>query len=162
MRLTAAFVAIAVSTCLTACRSTPPGEHVAPASAPAAALGIASAPAATAPAAAATAPAAAAAPVAAATPPTTAAAHPAPASPAVQKASSTQGYDDQLDRDLRRLGYKPETRAGTVYYCRSEMELGSRFAHKMCGLPTDIERRTRESKDILDKIQRQGEERGLK
>ena len=128
---------------LAACHSTPPGEHVAVA-----------APAAVAPAQAAPAHAAAA-PITAVTLPTAAAGEPAAADPAVQKAISAQA-GDKLDRDLRRLGYKPETRGGEIYYCRTETELGSRFDHRVCAPAKELERRMNDSKDFTNRIQSGG------
>ena len=124
---------------LAACHSTPPGERVAVA-----------APAAVAPAQAAPAHAAAA-PTTAVTLPTAAAGEPAAADPAVQAQAG-----DKLDRDLRRLGYKPETRGGEIYYCRTETELGSRFDHRVCAPAKELERRMNDSKDFTNRIQSGG------
>ena len=54
------------------------------------------------------------------------------------------------------MGYKPVERHGNVYYCRREIETGSRFDKETCRTGDEVKRLTQASKDTLTKLQTTG------
>ena len=65
--------------------------------------------------------------------------------------------DAQLKQILSK-GYKPESQArgNEVYYCRSEVELGSRFESKVCKTAAQILQDEQGSKEATTYVQRTG------
>lgn len=59
-------------------------------------------------------------------------------------------------RALFAQGYKPQERNGQVFYCRREVQTGSRFATMTCKTADQIKEITQDSKDFLDAKQRPG------
>jgi hypothetical protein len=78
-------------------------------------------------------------------------------SAAAPPANSSKALSD-AEKKLRSQGYKPEVHNGNTVYCRKETQLGSHFESKTCGSPEQIVRAQQDSKETLEKIQR--EERG--
>ena len=58
------------------------------------------------------------------------------------------------------LGYKPVERHGDVYYCRREVQTGSRFDKVTCRTGDEVKRITQASKDTLTEFQGTGGCRG--
>lgn len=61
--------------------------------------------------------------------------------------------DAQVKQLLAR-GYKPQSRGSTVYYCRREQQLGSRFESKVCKTADQISRDELDSKEMTEQAQR--------
>ena len=59
-------------------------------------------------------------------------------------------------RELFAQGYKPQERNGQIFYCRREMETGSRFTSMTCKTAEQLKEITQNSKDYLDAQQRPG------
>ena len=96
------------------------------------------------------------APAAAATTTTTTDASKPATTAASTPTAMVNGIPAEHERQIRAMGYQPELRHGDIYYCRKEMELGSRFETKTCRRAAEIERLTLESRAVTDKIQREG------
>jgi hypothetical protein len=77
----------------------------------------------------------------------------APATPAA--ADSSKAAEDARNKALLAQGYKPEIKNGTTYYCRREAQLGSHFETKVCGTPDQLRANQQDTKDVMDKIQRE-------
>jgi hypothetical protein len=56
---------------------------------------------------------------------------------------------------LRAMGYKPEVHNGVTLFCRYETRLGSRFEVPNCQEGDIIEKEAQDSKDVMQKVQRQ-------
>jgi hypothetical protein len=54
---------------------------------------------------------------------------------------------------MRAAGYKPEVHNGRTLFCRSEPQIGTRFESKTCGDAAEIERSTRNSQELAERIQ---------
>ena len=85
--------------------------------------------------------------------PSAAAPPPVAAPPAADTAKDAEELGKR-DKRLRSQGYKPKVVNGTTFYCRGEVTLGSHFEKQVCGTADQMERVTRDSKDMLDDIQR--------
>jgi hypothetical protein len=58
-----------------------------------------------------------------------------------------------LDKRLRAQGYKPMNTNGTMRYCRSEQQLGSRFERQVCGTPEELDFAEQQGKETVRQIQ---------
>jgi hypothetical protein len=58
-----------------------------------------------------------------------------------------------IDKRLRAMGYKPMNTNGTMRYCRSEQQLGSRFERQVCGTPEELDFAEQQGKDTVRQIQ---------
>jgi hypothetical protein len=56
---------------------------------------------------------------------------------------------------LKAAGYKPEVRNGVTLFCRNETRIGTRFETKTCSEGDIIEKGTQDTKDVMQKVQRQ-------
>lgn len=59
-------------------------------------------------------------------------------------------------RQIFAMGYKPVQRHGDVYYCRREVETGSRFDKETCRTGDELKRLTQASKDTVTELQGNG------
>jgi len=59
-------------------------------------------------------------------------------------------------RQIFAMGYKPVERHGDVYYCRREVETGSRFDKQICRTGDEVKRLTQASKDTVTQFQGTG------
>jgi hypothetical protein len=57
------------------------------------------------------------------------------------------------DKRLRAMGYKPMNTNGTIRYCKSEPQLGSRFEHQVCGTPEELDFAEQQGKETVRQIQ---------
>jgi hypothetical protein len=57
------------------------------------------------------------------------------------------------DKRLRAMGYKPMNTNGTMRYCRSEQQLGSRFERQVCGTPEELDFAEQQGKETVRQIQ---------
>jgi hypothetical protein len=90
-----------------------------------------------------------------------------PVTPPVTTVISTTATADSLKSDpstksdvspeqmkaFRAAGYKPEVHNGQTVFCRREPQIGTRFESKVCGDATEIERSTRNSQELAERIQ---------
>ena len=70
---------------------------------------------------------------------------------------ATEAVKDVSEEQAKRLrsrGYKPEVRNGNTLFCRKETALGSRFESKVCGTAADLDKATRNGKDLTESAQR--------
>jgi hypothetical protein len=67
-------------------------------------------------------------------------------------ATSGGGTESQI-KTLRASGYKPETHNGQTLWCRHEAQVGTRFEKKTCGTADDLEQQTKESQDMVTRVQ---------
>jgi hypothetical protein len=58
-----------------------------------------------------------------------------------------------IDKRLRAMGYKPMNTNGTMRYCRSEQQLGSRFERQVCGTPEELDFAEQQGKETVRQIQ---------
>jgi hypothetical protein len=58
-----------------------------------------------------------------------------------------------VDKMLRAQGYKPREVSGTLRYCKSEQQLGSRFERQVCGTPEELAFAQQQGKDTVRQIQ---------
>ncbi len=58
-----------------------------------------------------------------------------------------------IDKSLRAQGYKPRDVNGTLRYCRSEQQLGSRFERQVCGTPEELAFAEQQGKETVRQIQ---------
>jgi len=58
-----------------------------------------------------------------------------------------------IDKRLRAMGYKPMNTNGTLRYCRSEQQLGSRFERQVCGTPEELDFAEQQGKETVRQIQ---------
>ncbi len=58
-----------------------------------------------------------------------------------------------IDKWLRAQGYKPRDVNGTLRYCKSEQQLGSRFERQVCGTPEELAFAEQQGKDTVRQIQ---------
>lgn len=58
-----------------------------------------------------------------------------------------------LDKSLRAQGYKPRDVNGTLRYCKSEQQLGSRFERQVCGTAEELAFAEQQGKDTVRQIQ---------
>ncbi|HEY1726409.1 MAG TPA: hypothetical protein VGF89_13365 [Steroidobacteraceae bacterium] len=77
----------------------------------------------------------------------------APTAASASSAPAT-GVDPLEDKHLRSMGYRPETRQGVVFYCRSEVMSGSRLPSRVCGTPTQIESVIQHGQETMNQIER--------
>jgi hypothetical protein len=78
--------------------------------------------------------------------------------PAASAAKPEDAAAARLEAQAKRLksaGYKPEVRNGVTLYCRNESRIGTRFETKNCSDGDVIEKAAQDSKDGMQKIQRQ-------
>jgi hypothetical protein len=73
---------------------------------------------------------------------------------AATDASRLSAVELAEDKRLQALGYRPEMRNGTRFYCRREAPLGSRFEHKICTTAQQHSDLRQDSKDLLEGAQR--------
>lgn len=73
----------------------------------------------------------------------------------ITPADSATATDAALDKTLRSQGYKPEMKNDTKYYCRRETVLGSHFESKVCSTPDQLRATQQNSKDVMDRFQRE-------
>jgi hypothetical protein len=106
------------------------------------------------------APAAVVTPAAAVTPPTTAVtptttvAASDPSTNSVKADPDTKsGVTPEQMKAFRAAGYKPEVHNGQTLFCRREAQIGTRFESKTCGDAAEIERSTRNSQELAERIQ---------
>ena len=79
----------------------------------------------------------------------------APAKAGNAGADASKGADAEIQiKRLRAQGYRSKTVNGVTMYCRGEIVLGSRFEKQMCGTADDLDKSSRNSKDITDDVQR--------
>jgi hypothetical protein len=78
--------------------------------------------------------------------------------PAAPKTSKVVLIDNNInDEDLKQIlakGYKPQGKGDKVLYCRSEMQVGTRFATKTCRTSSQIlsdEARSKETTTVFQK-----------
>ena len=57
------------------------------------------------------------------------------------------------DKRLRAMGYKPMNTNGTMRYCKSEQQLGSRFERQVCGTPEELDFAEQQGKETVRQIQ---------
>jgi hypothetical protein len=57
------------------------------------------------------------------------------------------------DKRLRAMGYKPMNTNGTMRYCKSEQQLGSRFERLVCGTPEELDFAEQQGKETVRQIQ---------
>jgi hypothetical protein len=90
-----------------------------------------------------------------------------PATPPVATEVSTTTTPDTVKADpgtksdvtpeqmkaFRAAGYKPEVHNGRTLFCRREPQIGTRFESKTCGDAAEIERSTRNSQELAERIQ---------
>jgi hypothetical protein len=72
-----------------------------------------------------------------------------PAATAKTAISSGRVTPEQA-KTLKSAGYKAEVRKGVTYYCRNQVNLGSRFETKTCGTP---ERSVVDSHELVNSMQ---------
>jgi hypothetical protein len=95
-----------------------------------------------------------AAPSAAATA-ATASATPAPGDSKQEDASKDVLLAAQIKR-VRSAGYKPrKMKDGTQVYCKTEAVIGSRFERESCDTADNLDKSIRDSKDLVESMQRQ-------
>src|SRR5271170_6257882 len=58
-----------------------------------------------------------------------------------------------IDKRLRAMGYKPMNTNGTMRYCKSEQQLGSRFERQVCGTPEELDFAEQQGKETVRQIQ---------
>ena len=58
-----------------------------------------------------------------------------------------------IDKRLRAMGYKPTNTNGTMRYCKSEQQLGSRFERQVCGTPEELDFAEQQGKETVRQIQ---------
>lgn len=58
-----------------------------------------------------------------------------------------------IDKRLRAAGYKPMNTNGTMRYCKSEQQLGSRFERQVCGTPEELDFAEQQGKETVRQIQ---------
>ena len=58
-----------------------------------------------------------------------------------------------IDKRLRAMGYKPMNTNGTMRYCKSEPQLGSRFERQVCGTPEELDFAEQQGKETVRQIQ---------
>jgi hypothetical protein len=58
-----------------------------------------------------------------------------------------------IDKALRAQGYKPRDVNGSLRYCRSEQQLGSRFERQVCGTPEELAFAEQQGKETVRQIQ---------
>ncbi len=58
-----------------------------------------------------------------------------------------------IDKQLRAQGYKPRDVNGTLRYCKSEQQLGSRFERQVCGTPEELAFAEQQGKETVRQIQ---------
>ena len=93
-----------------------------------------------------------------AAPPTSAAAT-APAVPtaaptaAKTDAATNNGRTETQVKTLRSAGYKPEMHNGQTLWCRRETQVGTRFEKKTCGTADELEQLTKESQEMVTRVQ---------
>jgi hypothetical protein len=69
-------------------------------------------------------------------------------------ATGPGGVTPDQAKTLRGAGYKADVaRNGTVLYCRSQAQIGSRFEQKVCGTPDDILRSIANSQEVVNQMQ---------
>jgi hypothetical protein len=57
---------------------------------------------------------------------------------------------------MRERGYKPVVRKGEMVFCRSEGQIGTRFASTRCSTMDELKRAQQTGKEFVDSIQQQG------
>ncbi len=88
-----------------------------------------------------------------------AAAAAAPATPAQRDSKPDDASKDVLlaaqIKRVRSAGYKPKKmKDGTQVYCKTEATLGSHFQREECGTADDLDRSIRDSKDLVESMQK--------
>jgi hypothetical protein len=94
------------------------------------------------------------APAAPATPPDTTVISTTATPDAVKADPGTKsGVTPEQMKAFRAAGYKPEVHNGRTLFCRSEPQIGTRFESKVCGDAAEIERSTRNSQELAERLQ---------
>jgi hypothetical protein len=75
------------------------------------------------------------------------------AAPAKADAGTKSDVTPEQMKAFRAAGYKPEVHNGRTLFCRSEPQIGTRFESKTCGDAEEIERSTRNSQELAERIQ---------
>ncbi len=84
-----------------------------------------------------------------------------PSSSATPSAAGTPDDKEISPATLKKLlsqGYRPKHRDGNVVYCRKESKINSRLETEICRNADDIARDERDSKKMLDQVQRVGDD----
>ncbi len=82
-------------------------------------------------------------------------------SSAAPSAAGTPDDKEISPATLKKLlsqGYRPKHRDGNVVYCRKESKINSRLETEICRNADDIARDERDSKKMLDQVQRVGDD----
>lgn len=77
------------------------------------------------------------------------------AQPAAAKAPANAGPTEAQIKLMRSRGYKPQTRNGTMVFCRSEGEIGSHFERVHCNTLKELNDAEQSGKDYVKSIQQQ-------
>jgi hypothetical protein len=75
------------------------------------------------------------------------------AAPAKEVPATKSDVTPEQMKAFRAAGYKPEVHNGRTLFCRSEPQIGTRFESKTCGDADEIERSTRNSQELAERIQ---------
>jgi len=75
------------------------------------------------------------------------------AAPAKADPGTKSDVTPEQMKAMRAAGYKPEVHNGRTLFCRSEPQIGTRFESKTCGDAAEIERSTRNSQELAERIQ---------
>jgi len=70
-----------------------------------------------------------------------------------QAKSDADAKAKAIDKRLRAAGYKPMNTNGTMRYCKSEQQLGSRFERQVCGTPEELDFAEQQGKETVRQIQ---------
>ena len=80
----------------------------------------------------------------------------AAATPGDKTTAASGKLSPELIKKAHDMGYKIKHKGQDVYFCRSEVQMGSRFEKESCSTPEQMELTARQSQQMIQKAQRIG------